>query len=549
MKRPGGLAFVLAAVLATGALLRLAGFLVVRPLWIDEAMLALGIGRLSFAGLTGPLPYDQSAPLLFLWSVKAVTLVAGMSEVALRLVPLVSGLAISWVVWRSAKPLVGAGAALIATALAAGSFPLIRYSAELKPYGVDALVTVVLVVLTLRVRAAPDRSAAWWQLLAGGLIGMAASYAAPFVLAGAWAALLLDGRVRRSVAASRPMVLLTLGWGAGFGLLFLWLYLPQSRNLYMQAYWSETFLNLHAPDFGERLYDVARTLTSALPALPGWVPVKVSLALLVIGLLLIGRRGGLPALAQTGGPFLAMGAGALVAHYPVATRLFLFLSPFVFMAFGALIAGLGRLVRLPDTAAALAGTVLVGAWALPGFLGPDRLPAYFADGRASALLVAGSAGTEPVYILPGGLPAWAYYTTDWRRPDVHRLDRFARLGRADGPGALNGLLPEADTTERSSLVVQRGSRQELVGMRTGTRYLELRGNIGTGADSAWARREVDRIVLAARPYAWLFGSQLSTPTRLAMLAELSRRGIQITRELDEGNAIALRIQVPEDRAP
>ena len=86
-------------------------------------------------------------------------------------------------------------------------------------------------------------------------------------------------------------------------------------------------------------------------------------------------------------------------------------------------------------------------------------------------------------------------------------------------------------------------------MRTGTRYLELRGNIGTGADSAWARREVDRIVLAARPYAWLFGSQLSTPTRLAMLAELSRRGIQITRELDEGNAIALRIQVPEDRAP
>ena len=450
MKRPDPriLRVALALLLATAAVLRLAEIVMVRPLWLDEAMLALGIGRFSFAGLAAPLPYDQSSPLLFLWSVKAVTLIGGMGETALRLVPLLAGLALPWLVWRIAKSLAGPDAALIAVTLAALSFPLIRYSAELKPYGVDALVSLVLVWLTLRVRAAPDRAVLWWQLLAGGIAGMAAFYAALFVLAGAWAALGIDSKVRNSVAGRKRLALLTLGWGAGFALLFVWLYLPQSTS-FMRIYWGETFLDPGAPDFSRRLYGAARTLTSALPSIPVWVPVKLSVALLVTGILLIARRGGLPALAQTGVPFLAMGAGALIVRYPIAVRLFLFLAPFVFISFGVLIADLGRLIRLGETGAALAGAGLVVAWSVPGLVGPDQHPTWFADGREPALLVARSAGTEPVYVLPGGLPAWAYYSTDWHRPDIARLDRFARLGRAAGPAALNGLVPEADTTEPS----------------------------------------------------------------------------------------------------
>jgi hypothetical protein len=377
---------------------------------------------------------------------------------------------------------------------------------------------------------------------------MAASYAAPFVLAGAWAALVIDSKVRNSVAGRKRLALLTLGWSAGFALLFVWLYLPQSTS-FMRIYWGETFLDPGAPDFSRRLYGAARTLTSALPSIPVWVPVKLSVALLVTGILLIARRGGLPALAQTGVPFLAMGAGALIVRYPIAVRLFLFLAPFVFISFGVLIADLGRLIRLGETGAALAGAGLVAAWSVPGLIGPDQHPAWFADGKKPALLVTRSAGTEPVYVLPGGLPAWAYYSTDWHRPDIARLDRFARLGRAAGPAALNGLVPEADTTERRLLILRGGDRQELIGTRVGTGYVELQGEVGARPDSSWARGEVDRIVAVARPYAWLYGSHLSDWTRSAILEELSRRGIRVVTELAEGKAIALRIRVPVDRAP
>jgi hypothetical protein len=317
----------------------------------------------------------------------------------------------------------------------------------------------------------------------------------------------------------------------------------------MQVYWHETFLDPGARNFAGRLYGAAKTLTSALPSNPDWVPAKLSVALLGAGILLTVRRGGLPALAQTGIPFLAMGAGAFIAHYPVATRLFLFLAPCVFIGFGVLIAELGRLIRLGETGAAMAGAALVVAWAFAGLSGPERLPAWFAEGREPALLVARSAGTEPVYIFPGGLPAWAYYSTDWSRPDIPRLDHFARLARADGPGAVNGLIPEADTSERRSLVFRGGGRQELIGTRIGTGYVERQGHIGTPPDSNWARGEVDRIVEAAKPYAWLYGSYQSEQARSAILAELSRRGIRVVTELDEGRAIALRIRIPADRVP
>jgi len=114
MKTPGARPIALGAVLSLGALLRLLEYLGNRSLWLDEAMLALGIGRRGYLGLFAPLDYDQVAAPLFLWAVKTVSLIGGMGELALRFVPLVAGVMLPWTVWRMTRSLGGPAAGLIA---------------------------------------------------------------------------------------------------------------------------------------------------------------------------------------------------------------------------------------------------------------------------------------------------------------------------------------------------------------------------------------------------------------------------------------------------
>ena len=80
-----------AAILVYGVAVRLVHYLAGRPLWRDEAALALNIVNRSFAGLIQPLDYNQAAPLGFLALEKATILVGGHSEYALRFWPLVFG--------------------------------------------------------------------------------------------------------------------------------------------------------------------------------------------------------------------------------------------------------------------------------------------------------------------------------------------------------------------------------------------------------------------------------------------------------------------------
>ena len=79
--------------LALGAGLRIGLFLGNRSLWIDEARLALNILHKGPRELLGPLEAGQAAPPGFLLLVKASEQIFGGGEPALRLVPLLWGLA------------------------------------------------------------------------------------------------------------------------------------------------------------------------------------------------------------------------------------------------------------------------------------------------------------------------------------------------------------------------------------------------------------------------------------------------------------------------
>ena len=76
-----------------GAAIVLYQWIGARPLWLDEEMIALNFRDRSFAGLGGQLWLDQSAPLGWLALQRLVLLVLGPSEIALRAIPALFGVA------------------------------------------------------------------------------------------------------------------------------------------------------------------------------------------------------------------------------------------------------------------------------------------------------------------------------------------------------------------------------------------------------------------------------------------------------------------------
>ena len=77
---------------ALGTIIRLVGYLLRFPLWVDECMLSENFLDRGFLGLLSPLDNQQVAPIGFLWIELACVRALGFSEWSLRLFPLVCGI-------------------------------------------------------------------------------------------------------------------------------------------------------------------------------------------------------------------------------------------------------------------------------------------------------------------------------------------------------------------------------------------------------------------------------------------------------------------------
>ena len=81
------------AFVGLGLLVRLVRYLVVYPIWHDEAFLAVNFLDRGYLDLLRPLDYSQVAPILFLWIELTSVRLFGFSEWSLRFFPAVCGLA------------------------------------------------------------------------------------------------------------------------------------------------------------------------------------------------------------------------------------------------------------------------------------------------------------------------------------------------------------------------------------------------------------------------------------------------------------------------
>jgi len=229
------------AFVCIGIGLRLLRYLVDMPLWGDEACIGLNIINRGYADLLKPLDYAQVAPLGFLFSERAAYDALGMSEYAMRLLPMLAGVGgfVLFAYW--ARLVAAPAAAAIAVGVMAVSNYSVRYAVEFKPYGYDFFASLILLVpatlflLTNRTR--------WLALLIAIVpLALSLSFPAVFVAGGIALALLA------SVGRPRPArVILTLLYGIVLvGCFAALLKLTtagqyQSNRTNMTQYWEDAF--------------------------------------------------------------------------------------------------------------------------------------------------------------------------------------------------------------------------------------------------------------------------------------------------------------------
>ncbi|MDZ7739709.1 MAG: glycosyltransferase family 39 protein [Bacteroidales bacterium] len=126
--------------MAYGIGVRIMNYISNRALWLDESMLSLNIVNRSYAELLEPLDYRQVAPIGFLMVEKFFTELIGPNEYALRLFPLMAGIASVILFYLVVREYSGKAVAILGLILFIFSHWLIYYSVEVKQYHLDVLI-------------------------------------------------------------------------------------------------------------------------------------------------------------------------------------------------------------------------------------------------------------------------------------------------------------------------------------------------------------------------------------------------------------------------
>jgi 4-amino-4-deoxy-L-arabinose transferase-like glycosyltransferase len=545
-------------ILLVAAALRIVLWAQARSLWIDEARLSLNVATRSYLELLKPLDYDQAAPVLYLWLQRTATIIGGVNELSLRFVSLIAGITTVWLVWDLAERLFCRRVAVLACAMAALSPTLIYFSAEAKQYALEACVSCALVGLGRRFLDAP-RARSWTALVGVGVVGVWVATPVPFILAGIGLAVLATPKLQLPKRL-RLLAIMGVCWGVSFALAYIVIYGAASHSPYLHHYWSQAFLGIGRPGgplnagvaatsllLGAAVRD--RMIGTADLANVAFVPaVAILVALLaVIGMKRASKSLGLSWVALIASPLGLAVVAALFDLYPISVRTTTFYLPLLIILASAGIDGMAQRLRRPLLASVvMAASCVPLAWiSLREVMDSDPrehirpLVEQLTDNRRPA---------EPVYVFAGAIPAWALYTTNWRAPDLTRLEYLKRIARAGGPAFENApgrgrtVLREGDELRYTS-----PEGLEIYGISDG---LEARvfGLTNALPDSGWAENEARRIREAASSRVWLVLSHFYGPEGQLLDALEASGGQRTFEDLRNGSAL-LRYEFTRSKGP
>jgi Dolichyl-phosphate-mannose-protein mannosyltransferase len=489
-----------------GIALRLIEYFRDNSLWGDEAMLALSIASRSLRDLLHPLAYGQVAPIPFLWAERLLVITGGVNEWALRLLPCVAGIASCVLVWQVASRVLSSGEAFVTLVLTAFSQFLIRYSAEVKSYSLDALLTLAVLGATVLVMARPDDRRSWLWLTVIGTGAVVCSLTAPFVCAGAAIGLSVQAYQQRRLDRLPRVLFISLVWAAAFSALYITFYRRAGNSPYMRQFWGGTFLTLGAPDLVARAR--AAFLNVAYAVDPGSAVLglsAVTLGLVIVGVVLLCRRSQTPQAVLLLVPGIAPLLASSLRLYPVASRLLLFAAPALIMLVGVGIVGTATWIQRHvaivrprwTTALLVLPTVTTGIASM-----------FYPRDQQMRLLVQELRtrwrDREGIYVFHTVVPAWLFYSTDWSAPNQRQLSWAMQISGPGGVGHENGPSRGPRTAgEGSDLTYVLNRHPVLLGTSSGMQGRPLFGYSQAQPDPGWVRNESRRIRNAASPKIWL----------------------------------------------
>jgi hypothetical protein len=322
-----------ALLVAAGAAVRLREYAFRRSLWLDEASVALNLVRRSYGALLAPLDLDQAAPVGWLWAERAAVDLLGPSEYALRLVPVLAGVAVLPAAWLAARRLLSPWLVPVAVALVAVAPFLRRYANEAKQYETDAAIGLGLLLVSLPLledRPGRRRLLAW---SAAGAVAVWCSHPAVLLLCGYTAVLLARQLLRRDWAAVARVAAAALGWGASFLAAYAVALAPARDNPALQHWWREGFAPRPLAPATALPWLGRRAVGFVDDPLGLTVPLAVAAALALGAAALLRARPAQAALLLGPLPFF-VGAAAVRA-YPLLWRAVLVLVPTVLLVAAA----------------------------------------------------------------------------------------------------------------------------------------------------------------------------------------------------------------------
>ncbi len=540
-------------IIAFGVIVRLVHLLSETSLYIDEARLALNVGARDFGGLTRPLDLEQLASVPFLWAVKATTELAGMSELALRLVPFLAGIALLPVLWALFRRLGDARLTLLALLLAAFAPALVRCSNQLKPYSLDCLAAAVTLLAALMFLRREPLARSGWLFASAAISSAMVSLPAPFFVAPAGAIVAYQAwrsGERRAFAVMVGGAVVAGGiWLAGY-----WLtYSNVANSTYMQTYWHGMLLRPDMPEFLPRLTFVLSdltwgTLTGGFPLGTSdgvskavrWLVVAGALPIALAGSWLLRRTLGTHHWLLMMGPSGCLVMAALGGFCPAASRLWLFVLPIWLLLIAVCCTWVMDRVRL-GAPGRLAVVVAVAGPSLIVTVIPTLWPYLREESRDLVRLANVAPSGDAIYVFANAGPAWLYYSTNWQKPDAERQRWY--LEQMSYGGAAFENASRYSPVEQEGLAWKGPEHLELLGAPTGQYWLPYFGLARETVPNAWVNDEATRILKSGASRAWLlFTHYRGSENRLLDL--LVREGARELSAQRRAGALLISFELP-----
>ncbi|MGH1336114.1 MAG: hypothetical protein ACRBFS_08305 [Aureispira sp.] len=411
-------------------LLRVVVYLQDRSLMIDEANLALNIVEKNGIEFFQSLEYHQYCPPIFLLLTKWSSLLFGVHEWSLKILPFLAGLMLLGLMVVSLKKLIKTPVIHWYILLVLGFSDLaIRYNTELKQYSVDAFIALLLIY-----KALEHKEVAWGlrqTLFWSGLGGVAVWTSMPsiFILAAIGFAFLYQQWLAfRKI----PLGVVVTGafWLINFGVYFWLILYVDARSDVLQEYHGRFFFEClpNSETAWQNNYDLLRSL---LTMITDQTVVGLLLAALAIGfgMYQVIKQDKFKALLLLL-PIAFTLLASNLSLYSLLPRLILFLLPIflLIMAIG-LDAVWQKMSSIPK--------VLVFALLLISVVNKQGYQYFWTrleienSKAVLAYIVENASKEDLVYVQQGAMPAFIFYNS--MHANAHHLKHFYLADWNDDP--------------------------------------------------------------------------------------------------------------------